>query len=137
MTEDAPAQAPTGRITPDRIAVAVLLIATAVLYGSTLCPTGYWYDSAEFSAHALTLGVPHPPGYPLYTMVAHLFTWLPGEAALGVNRMSAVFGVGAVVGAVGLAHSSGGNANRAASAAPRPPSGGPGGSGRRSMKSFG
>lgn len=97
MTEDAPAQAPTGRITPDRVAVAVLVLATAVLYGLTLCPTVYWYDSAEFSAHAVTLGVPHPPGYPLYTMVAHVFTWLPGEPALGVNRMSAVFGVGAVV----------------------------------------
>ncbi len=85
-----------GRFTPDRIALATLLVATVVLYGLTLCPTVYWYDSAEFSAHAVTLGVPHPPGYPLYTMIAHCFTWLPGEPAVGVNRMSLVFGVGAV-----------------------------------------
>ncbi|MBV1860532.1 MAG: DUF2723 domain-containing protein [Nannocystaceae bacterium] len=80
----------------DRTALASVLVCTVVLFGLTLCPTVYWYDSAEFSAHAVTLGVPHPPGYPLYTMLAHLFTWLPGEAALGVNRMSLVFGVGAV-----------------------------------------
>ncbi len=72
-------------------------MTTAVLYGLTLCPTVYWYDSAEFAAHAASLGVPHPPGYPLYTLVAHVFTWLPGEAAWGVNIMSLVFGVIAVV----------------------------------------
>jgi hypothetical protein len=41
--------------------------------------------------------VPHPPGYPLYAILAHAFTWLPVEPALGVNLMSATFGV---VGAV-------------------------------------
>ncbi|MCR9163104.1 MAG: protein O-mannosyl-transferase family [Nannocystaceae bacterium] len=97
MSEESETEPQRGRFTPDRIALAALVLATAVLYGLTLCPTVYWYDSAEFSAHAVTLGVPHPPGYPLYTMVAHVFTWLPGEPALGVNRMSAVFGVGAVV----------------------------------------
>lgn len=97
MPSEIPAAAKRGFVTPDRIAMAVLGVATAVLYERTLCPTVYWYDSAEFSAHAVTLGVPHPPGYPLYTLVAHLFTWLPGEPALGVNRMSLVFGVGAVL----------------------------------------
>ena len=97
MTEPSPAEAKSGFVTPDRVAMAILGLAAAVLYGLTLCPTVYWYDSAEFSAHAVTLGVPHPPGYPLYTLVAHLFTWLPGEPAVGVNRMSLVFGVGAVL----------------------------------------
>lgn len=77
---------------------AAIGLSLAMLYAMTLCPTVYWYDSAEFAAHAAGLGVPHPPGYPLYTMIAHVFTWLPGEAALGVNIMSAVFGVlGAVM----------------------------------------
>ncbi len=84
-------------VTPDTVGAAILAASTATLYRLTLCPTVYWYDSAEFSAHAVTLGVPHPPGYPLYTMVAHLFTWLPGEPALGVNRMSLAFGVVSVV----------------------------------------
>lgn len=73
-------------------------LAAAVLYGATLCPTVSWYDSAEFSASAASLRVvPHPPGYPLYTLMGHVFSWLPGEAAWGLNVMSAVFGVWAVV----------------------------------------
>ncbi len=72
--------------------------AAAVLYGATLCPTVSWYDSAEFSASAASLRVvPHPPGYPLYTLLGHVFSWLPGEAAWGLNVMSAVFGVVVVV----------------------------------------
>lgn len=72
--------------------------AASLLYGMTLCPTVSWYDSAEFSASAASLRVvPHPPGYPLYTLMGHVFSWLPGEAAWGVNVMSAVFGVVVVV----------------------------------------
>jgi len=74
-----------------------LALFAVVLYGRTLCPTVGWYDSAEFAATAASLRVvPHPPGYPLYAILGHIFTWLPGEAALGVNVMSAVFGVGCV-----------------------------------------
>lgn len=73
---------------------ALLVVASlAALYGATLCPTVYWYDSAELAACARSLGVPHPPGYPLYTLIAHAFTYLPGEPALGVNLMSLVFGL--------------------------------------------
>lgn len=73
-------------------------LAAALLYGMTLCPTVSWYDSAEFSASAASLRVvPHPPGYPLYAILGHAFTWLPGEAALGMNVMSAAFGVVTVV----------------------------------------
>ena len=67
-------------------------LASFLLYLLTLCPTVYWYDSAEYAAAGALLGIPHPPGYPLYTLLAHVFTWLPGEPALNVNTMSAVFG---------------------------------------------
>ncbi len=75
---------------------AVLGGLAAALYATGLCPTVYWYDSAEFAAAAASLGVPHPPGYPLYTLIAHVFTWLPGEPALGVNIMSLAFGAACV-----------------------------------------
>lgn len=79
-------------------ASAGLASVTTLLYALTLCPTVSWYDSAEFSATAATLRVvPHPPGYPLYAVLGHIFTWLPGEPAWGLNVMSAVFGVLAVV----------------------------------------
>ncbi|MBK8482693.1 MAG: DUF2723 domain-containing protein [Proteobacteria bacterium] len=66
------------------------------LYWLTLCPTVFWYDSAEYAAAARVLGIPHPPGYPLYTLIAWLFTLLPLTPALAVNLMSAVFGALAV-----------------------------------------
>jgi hypothetical protein len=78
-----------------QVGLALGLLALA-LYLLTMCPTVYWYDSAEFAAQATALGVPHPPGYPLYTMIAHVFTWLPVEPAWSVNFMSVTFGVGCV-----------------------------------------
>ncbi len=81
----------------DALASIGLTTAFAALYGTTLCRTVYWNDSAELVAAAATLGIPHPPGYPLYTLVGHAFTLLPLEPALAVNSMSAVFGVVAVV----------------------------------------
>jgi hypothetical protein len=78
----------------DSLGAVALGLLLATLYALTLARTVDWYDSAEFASSAASLRVvPHPPGYPLYTLVAHVFTWLPGEPALGVNIMSATFGV--------------------------------------------
>lgn len=86
------------------VGAAAVVVVLGSLYALTICPTVGWYDSAEFSAIATTLRVvPHPPGYPLYAFLAHAFTWLPGEPALGVNVMSAVFGVVGALLVYGLA----------------------------------
>ena len=43
-------------------------------------------DDGEFMMATYFLGVAHPPGYPLYVLLAHPFTWLPfGEVALRVH----------------------------------------------------
>jgi len=56
-------------------------------------PEPYWLDSPEFTAAAQTLGIPHPPGHPLYVMLVKPFTLLPvGGIALRVALASAVFG---------------------------------------------
>src|SRR2546428_7482152 len=34
-------------------------------------------DTPELITAAVTLGVPHPPGYPLFTMLGHLFSLMP------------------------------------------------------------
>jgi len=48
-------------------------------------------DSGDLVTAAINLGVPHPTGYPLYTLIAHLFTRLsPAEPAWGVNLFSAL-----------------------------------------------
>ncbi|MEM9454031.1 MAG: DUF2723 domain-containing protein [Myxococcota bacterium] len=97
---------------------ALLIVGVlAVIYGSTLCPTVYWYDSAEFAACARSLKVPHPPGYPLYTLIAHVFTYLPGEPAVGVNIMSVVFGLASALLCYALGRLAGARAPAAAAAA--------------------
>jgi tetratricopeptide (TPR) repeat protein len=68
------------------------LLPSAV-YVFTLCPTVYWDDSGELIAAAYTLGIPHPPGHPLYAILGKLFTFIPfGTIAWRVNFMSAFFG---------------------------------------------
>ncbi len=57
---------------------------------STLCPTVFVGDSGELITSAATLGIPHNPGYPIYNMLAHLFTCIPcGSIAYKVNLFSA------------------------------------------------
>lgn len=64
-----------------------------VVYTLTLCPTVYWDDAGELIAAAYTLGIPHPPGHPLYAIAGKLFTLIPlGSIAWRVNFLSAFFG---------------------------------------------
>jgi 4-amino-4-deoxy-L-arabinose transferase-like glycosyltransferase len=68
---------------------AVALIAL-VVYSLTVqrsMPAG---DGGELIAAAYALGVAHPPGYPLYTLLGHAATMLPGGSpALSMNLLSA------------------------------------------------
>ncbi len=77
-------------------ALAAAAVAMAV-YWCTLAPSITGDDSGEFVTAAYTLGIPHPPGYPLWCLLAHAFTHLPfGTVAWRVNLMSAVFGAATV-----------------------------------------
>lgn len=68
-----------------------LFAAALVLFVGTLYWTVYTYDSAELTLGAAELGLVHSPGYPLYLMIAHLFTRLPfGDLGWRVNLFSAV-----------------------------------------------
>ena len=74
-----------------------------LLYLWTLAPTVLYYerpdllDAAMLQAHAYALGITQPTGYPTYTMLAHLFTYLPfGDPAYRTNLLSAVFGAATV-----------------------------------------
>ncbi len=64
-----------------------------IVYIFTLAPIIAMEDSAEFVTAAYVLGVPHPPGFPLYVLLGKLFTFVPlGTIAWRVNLMSAFFG---------------------------------------------
>ncbi len=66
-----------------QLGVRTWLIATAIvasaalLYVLTAARDITVGDSPELITVAVTLGVAHPPGYPLFTMLGHLFSLLP------------------------------------------------------------
>jgi tetratricopeptide (TPR) repeat protein len=62
-----------------------------LVYLRTLTPTVPFWDSGEFIATSFILGLPHPPGNPVYTMLGRMMTLIPfGAAAWKVNFMSAL-----------------------------------------------
>ncbi|MFI5363806.1 MAG: protein O-mannosyl-transferase family [Elusimicrobiota bacterium] len=69
---------------------ASLFAATQALYLATLHRGLPPLDSSELIAAALVKGIPHPPGYPLYTMLGILFSRLPfGAPEARINYVSA------------------------------------------------
>jgi 4-amino-4-deoxy-L-arabinose transferase-like glycosyltransferase len=82
-----PAIQPPSHLLSDTAVFLVSLIA----YIATLSPGLLPADSGEFQLVAPTLGIAHPPGYALYTLVGKLFTLIPvGTLAYRLNLMSAV-----------------------------------------------
>ena len=68
-------------------------ILAFLVYLRTLAPGVYGFDSGELATGAYTLGIVHPPGYPVYLLLGRLFAFLPvGSVAYRLNLMSAVFG---------------------------------------------
>ncbi len=71
------------------IAVALFLFTEAV-YLMTMAPTLSFWDCGEFIATSYTLGVPHPPGAPLFLLVGRFFSMVPFFEDIGarVNLLS-------------------------------------------------
>jgi len=65
---------------PYRWAVATFAVVM-VIYGLTLSPTTAFWDTSEYIAAAKVLGIPHPPGNPLFVILAHTFGLLPLAAS--------------------------------------------------------
>lgn len=57
--------------------VVALFILTLTVYAWTTSPYLQAGDSAEMTAAAITLGVPHQPSYPLFVGTGYIFTRLP------------------------------------------------------------
>ncbi len=72
-------------------APAVLGVTVFLIYALTLYPSVAGGDAGELVSAAWTFGVPHPPGYPLFALLARAFATLPvGEVAWRMNLFSAV-----------------------------------------------
>lgn len=82
----------------NKIVAGLVFFFTTVIYLSTLAPTVAFWDCGEFITTAYTLGIPHPPGAPFYTLLGRIFSLLPfGEIAFRVNLLSAAAGIATVV----------------------------------------
>jgi hypothetical protein len=63
------------------------------LYAATAPRTVAFEDDGLFIMSSYFLGIEHPPGYPLFTLIGHLFSGLPfGSVAYRVHLASALFG---------------------------------------------
>ena len=72
------------------LCVGVLVFA---LYAVTLAPTTQFWDTSEYIATAHILGIPHPPGNPLFVLLARswdvLLSPLQQSTAVRINLFSA------------------------------------------------
>src|SRR5919202_6825723 len=77
---------------PSYAAAAIASAIVFVLYLLTLAPSTAMWDTSEYIAAAYTLGLPHPPGNPLFVLVGRVFAVLPipGNVAVRINVLAAL-----------------------------------------------
>jgi hypothetical protein len=86
---------PDDRSPPYRVALVVGLLVF-VLYVCTLAPSTTMWDTSEYIAAVRVLGIPHPPGNPLFILLAHAFADLCAllplslSYAVRINLLAAV-----------------------------------------------
>ncbi len=75
------------------LAATIVAVVCFLIYLRTLAPTVSFIDSGELATVACTLGIAHPTGYPLFTLIGWLFSRLPiaTESIVRLNIMSAFF----------------------------------------------
>src|SRR5689334_20017792 len=77
---------------PSYLAAAITSAAVFVLYVLTLAPSTAMWDTSEYIAAAYTLGLPHPPGNPLFVLIGRVFSILPiaPTVAVRINLLAAI-----------------------------------------------
>ena len=76
----------------NRLTATLMLVISAVVYLLTLEPTASFWDCGEFIASSYKLEVGHPPGNPVFQLIARIFSMFadPQHAAVAVNAMNAI-----------------------------------------------
>jgi hypothetical protein len=82
----------TDRESPPYLWALLTALVVFAIYLATLAPTTAFWDTSEYIAAAKVLGIPHPPGNPLFVILAHTFGLLPLAAsyAVRINLFAAV-----------------------------------------------
>jgi len=77
----------------DRSLPLAVALACLLLYLYTMPRTVALEDDGFFILASWFNGIAHPPGYPLFTLIAHAFSQIPwGSVAMRVHAVSALFG---------------------------------------------
>jgi len=77
---------------PSYLAAAIAAGLVFALYIITLSPETAMWDTSEYISAAYTLGIPHPPGNPMFVLIGRVFTLLPiaPNIAMRVNILAAL-----------------------------------------------
>src|SRR5208283_1825236 len=61
----------------DHVVAAALWLMVFLVYIQTIARTVGFIDSGELATVPYVLGIAHPTGYPLWTLITHIFSHLP------------------------------------------------------------
>ena len=77
---------------PPYLLAGLVALGALIIYIATLAPTTQFWDTSEYIAAAYVLGIPHPPGNPLFVLIAHTWGLVPWVAhyAERINLLAAV-----------------------------------------------
>jgi len=93
-------QIPAGYAPPYLVA-GLAGLGAFLLYALTLAPTTAFWDASEYIATAHTLGIPHPPGNPLFVVLGKAWSLLLAPTGLSVavriNLFAAATSAGATM----------------------------------------
>ena len=78
---------------PDALIMVILFLSTLSIHLVTAARTVTFSDSGDFLMAISSVGNSHGPGYPLYLMIARVFSWIfPfGSLAFRVSALSGIF----------------------------------------------
>ena len=86
---------PSGReaeAAPPYLAATLASMMVLTLYVLTRSPSTAMWDTSEYIAAAYTMGLPHPPGNPMFVIVGRFFSLLPiaPTVAMRINLLAAI-----------------------------------------------
>ena len=86
-------------INMNRILAVITFLVSFIVYFDTMAPSVSYWDCGEFIAVSYTLGVPHPPGSPLFLLLGRIASMLPisQDIAFRVNILSPLVSAFAVL----------------------------------------
>jgi hypothetical protein len=74
------------------LSATIVFFSAFALYLKTLTPSVGPTDSGELTSAVWSFGNAHPPGFPFFLILTHVFTWLPfGSIAVRTNIATAFF----------------------------------------------